>query len=282
VSAPTGFVASPRGAGLLSFEQALDHLVQRQDAFAAAIAVADPETSVPTCPGWTVRRLAWHLDTVHRWARDAVDLGRPSERDEVGAQPRDEYLSWYRSGAAGLVGVLRQAGPDAECWHFGPKPRTARFWARRQAQETAIHALDAQLALAAEPAGAGSGGAEPSGVEPVTVAGGVEPIPAALAVDGIDEVVTMFFPRQVHLGRTEPLTRSLAIEPDDGAGVRWMLAGDGATPSDQLGDADATLRGPADLLLRVLWQRVPLGAPGVTIDGEPAAAAEVLGRALTP
>ncbi len=47
--------------------------------------------------------------------------------------------------------------------------------------------------------------------------------PAELAVDGVDEVVTMFFPRQVRLGRIPPLTRSLAVAVDDGP--TWLLRG---------------------------------------------------------
>ena len=38
--------------------------------------------------------------------------------------------------------------------------------------------------------------------------------PDALAADGVDEVVTMFFPRQVRLQRTAPLSTSLAVVAD--------------------------------------------------------------------
>ena len=43
--------------------------------------------------------------------------------------------------------------------------------------------------------------------------GGTPATRTALAVDGVDEVVTMFFPRQVRLGRIPPLTPSLAVRP---------------------------------------------------------------------
>lgn len=258
--APTGFVASPAGYSPLGPQAALVHLLAQQDAFAAALSSGDLDSAVPTCPGWDLRRLAHHLGTVHRWAAGAVEHGRPLDLEETGPTERDALVAWYREGAAGLVTRLRATPPDAEVWSFGPKPRTARFWSRRQAHETAMHAADAVAALGAP----------------------AVPVPDDLALDGVDEVATMFFPRQVKLDRIPPLTRSLALAPDEADGVRWVLAGDGATPSDDLPDAEATVRGPADLLVRLLWGRVPLDADGLVVEGDPDAARAVLGAGLTP
>jgi len=47
-----------------------------------------------------------------------------------------------------------------------------------------------------------------------------------LANDGIDEGGTMFFPRQVRLGRQPPLTDTVAVV-DAGSDRRWVLEGDG-------------------------------------------------------
>jgi uncharacterized protein (TIGR03083 family) len=258
--APTGFVASPGGYAALGPAAALEHLVDRQAAFAAALRTGDLDASVPTCPGWSLTRLAWHLGTVHRWAAGAVEQGRPVELEETGPTDRDALVDWYTEGAAGLVALLRATDPAAEVWTFGPKPRTARFWSRRQAHETAMHAEDALL---------GTGVALP-------------PLAPDLALDGVDEVVTMFAPRQVKLQRIPPLTRSLALVPDEGGGARWVLAGDGATPSDALPDAEATVRGPAEQLVRLLWRRVPLDAAGIVVEGDRTAAEAVLGAGLTP
>lgn len=257
---PTGFVASPAGYAALGPAAALGHLVDRQAAFAAVLRDGDLDAPVPTCPGWTLTRLAWHLGTVHRWAAGAVEQGRPVELEESGPTDREDLVGWYVEGAAGLVDLLRATDPAAEVWTFGPKPRTARFWSRRQAHETAMHVEDAALATGAA----------------------LPPLAPDLAVDGVDEVVTMFAPRQVRLQRISPLTRSLALLPAEAGGTRWVLAGDGATPSDDLPAAEATVRGPAEQLVRLLWRRVPLDAPGITLEGDPEAAAAVLGAGLTP
>ena len=39
---------------------------------AAAVAGADPDGTVPTCPEWTVRDLVRHMGGVHRWATGFV------------------------------------------------------------------------------------------------------------------------------------------------------------------------------------------------------------------
>lgn len=260
MTAPTGYTPSPTGYAALSHGDALAHLAQRQSVFADLLATTDLGAAVPTCPGWTVTDLAHHLGTVHRWAAGAVREGRPLDLEETGPADRDGLVAWYREGADDLTALLTATDEAAEVWSFGPKPRTARFWSRRQAHETAMHAEDLGLAAGAVPA-----------------------LPADLALDGVDEVVTLFFPRQARLGRTVPLEHSLALVPDGVA--RWVLAGDGATSSDDVPVTDATLAGPAQVLVRLLWQRVTLDealAAGVSLDGDEAAARAVLGARLTP
>ena len=66
--------------------------------------------------------------------------------------------------------------------------------------------------------------------------GATRPYGAELALDGIDEVVAMFFPRQVRLGRTPPLPTALAVEPAEGG--RWVLCGRRHGPDSRHRDRD--------------------------------------------
>jgi uncharacterized protein (TIGR03083 family) len=256
-------------AALLSPAEHLTRLGSAADRFTEVLATADLASAVPSCPGWDLTRLAWHLGDVHRWARRAIVDGHPGDApDEVGPRDRDELVAWYREGADGLLDALRSADPASGCWTFGPKPRTASFWFRRQDHETWMHLWDAANAAAA------ASGGPPTGHDAF--------LDPALAADGIDEVATMFLPRQVRLERIPPLPRALALQPDDAAGG-WVLAGDGTGPVAGTDvSADACLRGPAEVLLLLLWKRVDLADPRIVLDGDPVAAQEVLFSALVP
>ncbi len=246
----------------------LAYLVSSCDTFARTVGGGDLSAPVPGCPGWDLADLADHLGNVHRWVVGAIVEGHPDTEEVPHPVQRAELQAWYRDCADGLLAVLRAAGPDQACWAFGPRPHTTRFWFRRQAQETAVHTRDAQESQ-----------------------GAVVPLEPVLALDGVDEVVGMFFPRQVRLGRTPALTRSLALIPTDAVAVTgrelcWTLAGDGtgsgATVTGPDPTAAATLSGPAESLLLALWKRLPPDAPGLELTGDPDAAREVLSHALTP
>lgn len=223
--------------------------------FVTALRSADPDAPVPPCPGWRVRDLAGHLGVVHRWAAEVVRTGRNGDE---GDPPDDatDLPDWCEAGAAALVGTLAAADLDAPCWGFGPPPRVAGFWLRRQAHETAMHRWDLGAA-----------------------AGTPTVMDERLAEDGLDEVCTMFFPRQVRLGRTPPLADSLRLVSAR-TGRSWTLSGDGTAPG--AGTADATLTGPPQPLLLALWHRLDLDSAGVQVDGDPAAARRVLGASITP
>lgn len=231
----------------------LAHLDRAAGDVVARLETGDLDAPVPGCPGWRLTDLAHHLGGIHRWARSAVADGRPEERSFDGPADRAPLVDWFRAGAADLADTLRAADPDAPCWTFGP-PRTTTFWLRRQAHETVLHALDAAASQ-----------------------GVVVPLQPDVALDGIDEIVTMFFPRQVRLGRTAPPPVSLELTPDEGG--RWVVegAGPGADP-----EPAATVTGPAEAVLLLLWHRIDLDDPRLTISGSRDAADAVLAVALTP
>ena len=184
-------------------------------------------------------------------------------------------MDWYRGHAAHLVDVLSGTPADAPVWSFGPKPRTAAFWRRRQAHETGIHLWDAWLSQGQD-----------------------LPIEPGRALDGVDEVRTVFFPRQVRLGRIAPLQHTLALRASstsdgpherrdalDGgepAPATVVFSGDGSAGAGDQGEPDAIVDGPPDALLLLVWKRIELDDARLRITGDPAVAKTVLSQALTP
>ena len=214
------------------------------DRFAAVVEGGDLEAQVVHCPGWSLRDLTDHLGGVHEWAAHAVVAGSPDlETAPAGPLGPVALADWYRQHAAHLVEVLAARPADAPAWTLDQSDPTAGFWRRRQVHETTLHLWDAERAL-----------------------GTPEPIDPALAWDGVLEVVDVMYPRQVRLGRIEPLTGRLELVATDGP---WRAA---------LGDGEPIeVRASAEVLLRLLWHRADPEEEGV----DPAAAA-LLSVAVTP
>jgi uncharacterized protein (TIGR03083 family) len=119
---------------------------------ADAAGTAGPDAPVPTCPEWVVRDLVRHMGGAHRWATGYVADARTEVWDVgldevVGAWPDDaDLLSWFCQGCETLTEALEAAPRDLECWTFLRASSPLSMWARRQAHETAIHRVDAELA----------------------------------------------------------------------------------------------------------------------------------------
>lgn len=241
--------------GVITPAQALEHLEGGIAGFVDLIGTADLDARVPACPDWTVRDLVVHLGDVHRWVLQVMTTDNTDEPPPEAPDDDAALARWYRGTATDLTRLLAETDPDTPVWTFGPRPRTAAFWFRRQAHEVGVHHWDL-----------GSAAAIDVGYD------------RELAEDGIDEVVTMFFPRQVRLRRIEPLTSSLGLEPT-GSGQRWVLSGDGTAPTPE---PDATVSGPAADLLLLLWGRLGLADQPLRLSGSPAVAASVLAAGIVP
>ena len=229
--------------------------VLRRDtaAFADVLHDGDLETPVPDCPGWTLADLGNHLGGVHEWASGIITTGVPDERPI--APVGDAGLAhWYAERAEELIAALSTTDPATEVWTFGPSPRTVSFWLRRQPLETAVHLHDARRAV-----------------------GLASPIDQELAADGVDEVVTIMFPRQVRLERIAPLGRGVRLVLADVPDTAYVLAGDGTAVD---GSPVATVTATAEQLLLALWRR--LSVDTLTLEGDADAAREVFRTALTP
>ncbi|HET8914259.1 MAG TPA: maleylpyruvate isomerase family mycothiol-dependent enzyme, partial [Propionibacteriaceae bacterium] len=144
---------------------------------------------VPSCPGWDVAALVAHQGMVHRWAAAHVsgDSDHRTEDSEAAAAAAPDVVAWFDEGVHALTKILSEAPDDLEAMVFlrhAPPPRL--FWARRQAHETTIHAVDAQAAaLRRLP-------------RPAEIM-----INDELAADGIDELLRGFLPRRTSRLRSE-------------------------------------------------------------------------------
>ncbi|MFJ8074188.1 maleylpyruvate isomerase family mycothiol-dependent enzyme [Streptomyces sp. NPDC096176] len=222
-------------------------LVREGRLLAESAEEAGPDAAVPTCPAWQVRDLLRHTGMVHRWAAAFVTEGYTDYHPDEGEPDLDgdELLVWYREGHGLLVGALREAPADVNCWSFLPAPSPLAFWARRQAHETAVHRVDAQAAAGGE----------------------LGQVPADLAVDGVDELLSAFHARPRSRVRTDS-PRVLRVRATDTEDV-WTVRLSAEPPRTErtAGEpADCELRGTAERLYLTLWNRLPLDAVAVVGD----------------
>ena len=244
----------------LTFHDLLTLIEDRSAALRVAAAEVALDSLVPGCPDWSVRDLVAHLGEVQRtWAYivAAGPSAEPPDEDEVpGVEPDGDLLAWSAESTGELVRALAAAGPDQECWTWwaqagGSAPGTSGAVARHQVQEAAVHAFDAQEA-----------------------AGHGEPLPAAVAADGVPEFLTVGLaslgpwphePGQVALDATDAGTWVVDL---DGAGAATLPPGTaGVKPG-------AWLRGPASDLVLTLYGRSAHG--DVDIDGDTELAEQLL------
>jgi uncharacterized protein (TIGR03083 family) len=220
-------------------EQYVTSLAAASDATAAAASAAGVDAAVPSCPGWTVTDLLVHMTTGDLWARTIIER-RSTERvsQELPYDPPagDELVPWFQEGARQLVAALAEIDPTTSVWTFSSADRTARFWLRRRAIESSVHRYDAQEA-----------------------AGTPTPIDAALAVDAVEEFLTVFLPRFENDSIAEGKTIHLHCTDAEG---EWLLtgAGEGAVVTREHAKGDAAVRGTASDLMLFLWGRVPASA----------------------
>ena len=222
-----------------AFEDLLTLVEDRSAALRSSVAASPGlDVRVPSCPGWSLRNLVEHLTDVHRFWTAAVTAG-PSEKPPTVA-PTDDTLSadlLARSAAAtqGLIAALRSAGPTLGCWTWwgdSDVPMTSGAVARHQIQEAAVHAFDAQLAT-----------------------GTPQPIPAAVALDGIAEFIG------VSHGTASPWPHEpTRIGLHAAEGESWLvdLTASGSRIIDGPHETAASLHGSASNLLLTLHRRLPL------------------------
>ncbi|MFR9675691.1 maleylpyruvate isomerase family mycothiol-dependent enzyme [Streptomyces sp. TR02-1] len=232
----------------------IEALTREGSALLTAAEEAGWDAEVPSCPAWRIRDLVLHTGCVHRWASDYVAEGHAEARPIGSASmPDGEVAGWFRSGYRTLVERLEAADDTLACWSFlegSPSPRA--FWARRQAHETAVHRVDAELAAGRTPG----------------------PVAPEFATDGIDELLTGFHTRPFSPVRSDT-PRTLLVSTTDAPSAHWTLHLSSAAPRverRETGAYDCRMRGPAAHLYLALWNRLPLDGVA-SVDGDTSVAA---------
>lgn len=242
----------------LEYPTYLDHIRRESARFRTVLADCEPSARVPTCPDWDAADLLWHLAGVQLfWAK--VMRHRPASPDdaEIAEEPDaqrpesySELLDAFDDYSHALVTELERADPEAEAWHWSGDNRVGTSY-RRQAHEALIHRVDAELA---------------AGVP-------VGPLDAALADDGVAEVLGVMYGGAPEWGSFTPDGQTIAVRITD-TGTDLLVAlgkfsgtdpDDGKTYDDEddisLVDSGpepiATISGTAGDLDTWLWKRDP-------------------------
>ena len=218
---------------------------------AAAVELTVP---VPTCPGWTMGDLVFHVAEVYLHKVTVMRTGEwPEQWPPPGAEQEAELPLLGRAYGELIAEFSARQPADATPTWYDPD-QTVAFWIRRMAQETVIHRIDAELAAGL----------------PVT------PVPDDLAVDGVDEVLKRFLGYDVealdqvkggHLatdGSQDTITvlagqTAWAVRPSP----HQVVVDDGASENPRV-----VIQAAPDPMLRWLWGRG--GNDAVRLTGDKA------------
>ncbi|MER6072065.1 maleylpyruvate isomerase family mycothiol-dependent enzyme [Streptomyces sp. NPDC001817] len=249
---------------LLAHDRYCDEIARQVDQFRALVTSApDLSATVPTCPEWTLERLARHMGGALRWAATLVGARAqemlPREQVPLGEGPEAEgedaaLDAWLAETGEMIVGALREAGPEAKVWSWMGMV-TSGFWARRMANEITVHRADAALTVGA-----------PYEVAPDIAADALDEwlqIAEWVQRSGAREWANELRgpARSIHLHATDAvpeLNAEWLIELSEN-GLGWRRGHEKAT---------VALRGPLTSVLLAFYNRLPLDAPGLEVHGE--------------
>jgi uncharacterized protein (TIGR03083 family) len=220
----------------VEFRGYLDHIRNDGDLIAAT-APRGLDLPVPVCPPWDVRAVVAHLAAVYDHKVMAMRLGR---RPEQGEWTTDEpfgkdTVEWFADEHAKLLAELVSHSPAAYAWSWWEPDQTVGLWYRRMALETVVHRVDVETRFGA-----------PSAID------------AALAVDGIDEVLTIMLAGDEEASAAVPGTGTVELLAGDAA---WSVVLEDSrtvvTPGRRT-SPNAVLTGDPAALFLYLWGRAPV------------------------
>lgn len=226
-------------------------LIQADAELLTAASAGHLDDRVPSCPGWTVKDLVEHVAMVYQHKIACMRLQRAPEPWPPDP-PGGDLVQWLQDSTVELLAELGERGPAAPSYTWHKPDQTVGFWCRRMAQETAVHRVDAQLAR-----------------------GGADPVDSELALDGVDELLDIFFAGDWSDLPQPELVGQIGLRAADRS---WLVV---LEPREVRIEAltdepDAVVSAtPSDLLLW-LWGRLPVDA--VQSTGDPEATGRLLQR----
>lgn len=165
----------------------------------AATAGRDLDARVPPCPGWRAHDVVTHTAEVYEHKLACIELkAKPEPWPPEWPADRDP-LDWFADAHRRLLAVLGSTDAAAPAYTWFPDDQTVGFWVRRMAQETAVHRVDVQSAFDA-----------------------VTPVDPELAVDGVEEVLTLMLAGDWSDQPVERVGDGQRIEVRPG-GQRWVV-----------------------------------------------------------
>lgn len=242
------------GRALIDYGRLLDVLDLNVDLLLDAAHGASRQALVPGCPGLTLGETVRHVGSVYRMALGWITGGRRPQRWQSQPTAGQDPGEYVRSGASALRTALADRPPEQPCATWWPEHACCGFWRRRMAHETVVHRVDVQ----------GAAGAT------------ITPIAADIAIDGVDEVLTLWLGRRLRMLGVAG-TRQAAVRVSTGQ-HRWTTrAGPEGTSAVRDADpgepVDAEISGDPQQLYLWLWGRRPWQA--VRHEGDEDAAAQL-------
>jgi uncharacterized protein (TIGR03083 family) len=220
----------------VEFRGYLDH-VRADGDLIAATAPRGLDRPVPICAPWDVREVLAHLATVYDHKVMTMRLGR---QPETGEWTTDEpfgkdTVEWFADEHAKLLSELVQHKPSDYAWSWWEPDQTVGFWYRRMALETVVHRVDVESQF-----------------------GSVSAIDAALAIDGIDEVLMVMLAGDGEAAAAVPAVGTVEVLAD---GAAWSVTLEESntlvTPGRRTSPRAVLSGDPATLFL-YLWGRAPI------------------------
>ena len=186
------------GRALVDYGLLLDVIGIETDLMAATSHDAERAAPVPGCPGLTLGETVRHVGSVHRHTYAWVKEGRRPSRWQRDPSPWQSPEDYLRAGASTLVAELADHSSEEYCSTWWPEDETCGFWCRRMAHETTVHRVDVQGARASE----------------------ISPVDYDVALDGIDEVLTLWWLRRLAIiGVTGTTDATVAVRS---GGREWL------------------------------------------------------------